>query len=44
MIYRLRAEARWHDGKPVTVEDVIFSFDAFKKNSPHDSAPIIATS
>ena len=24
--YRLRKEARWHDGKPVTPEDVIFSF------------------
>ena len=24
--YRLRAEARWHDGKPVTPEDVVFSF------------------
>jgi len=32
--YRLRANARWHDGKPVTPEDVIFSFDAFKANSP----------
>jgi microcin C transport system substrate-binding protein len=32
--YRLRAEARWHDGKPVTADDVIFSFDALKKNSP----------
>src|SRR5664279_5206950 len=32
--YRLRANARWHDGKPVTPEDVVFSFDAFKKNSP----------
>jgi microcin C transport system substrate-binding protein len=32
--YRLRKEARWHDGKPVTPEDVIFSFDALKKNSP----------
>ena len=32
--YRLRAEARWHDGKPVTPEDVIFSFEAFKANSP----------
>ena len=32
--YRLRANARWHDGKPVTPEDVIFSFDAFKTNSP----------
>src|SRR5438445_735754 len=29
--YRLRAQARWHDGKPVTPEDVIFSFDAEKK-------------
>ena len=32
--YRLRANARWHDGKPVTPEDVVFSFDTFKKNSP----------
>ena len=32
--YRLRAKARWHDGKPVTPDDVIFSFDVFKKNSP----------
>lgn len=36
--YRLRAEAKWHDGKPVTAEDVIYSFDAFKKNSPQMSA------
>jgi microcin C transport system substrate-binding protein len=34
VVYRLRANARWHDGKPVTPDDVIFSFDAFKKNSP----------
>ena len=32
--YRLRKDARWHDGKPVTPEDVIFSFNAFKTNSP----------
>ena len=32
--YRLRKEARWHDGKPVTPEDVIFSMEVFKKNSP----------
>ena len=32
--YRLRANARWHDGKPVMPEDVVFSFDAFKQNSP----------
>jgi microcin C transport system substrate-binding protein len=36
--YRLRPQAKWHDGKPVTVEDVIFSLDAFKKNSPRFSA------
>jgi len=34
VIYRLRAEARWHDGRPITPDDVVFSFDAFKKNSP----------
>lgn len=33
-VYRLNAAARWHDGKPVTPEDVVFSFDALKKNSP----------
>jgi len=32
--FRLRPEARWHDGKPVTAEDVIFSFEALKANSP----------
>jgi microcin C transport system substrate-binding protein len=32
--YRLRKEARWHDGKPVTPEDVIFSIEALKKLSP----------
>ena len=25
--YRLRPEAKWHDGKPITVEDVIWSFE-----------------
>src|SRR5467141_4116232 len=32
--YRLRNEARWHDGKPVTPDDVIFSMEALKKKSP----------
>jgi microcin C transport system substrate-binding protein len=32
--YRLRAEAKWHDGRTVTPDDVIFSFNAFKENSP----------
>jgi microcin C transport system substrate-binding protein len=36
--YRLRASAKWHDGKPVTPEDVIFSLEAFKKNHPQYSA------
>ena len=36
--YRLRAEARWHDGKPVTVEDVIFSLEMFMKHHPFYAA------
>ena len=36
--FRLRAEAKWHDGKPVTPDDVIFSFNAFKKFSPQAAA------
>jgi microcin C transport system substrate-binding protein len=36
--YRLRANARWHDGRPVTPDDVIFSLEAFKKNHPQLSA------
>ncbi|MGA9007268.1 MAG: extracellular solute-binding protein [Xanthobacteraceae bacterium] len=36
--YRLRAEAKWQDGTPVTPDDVIFSFDVWKKNSPSKMA------
>jgi microcin C transport system substrate-binding protein len=32
--FRLRPQARHHDGKPVTVEDVIFSMESFKKHNP----------
>nr|CAD6427972.1 ABC transporter substrate-binding protein [Rhizobium sp. Q54] len=32
--FRLRQEARWADGKPVTPEDVIFSFENAKKSVP----------
>lgn len=32
--FRLRPEARWHDGRAITAEDVIFSFEVQKKNSP----------
>jgi microcin C transport system substrate-binding protein len=28
--FNLRPEARWHDGTPVTVDDVIFSFETLK--------------
>jgi microcin C transport system substrate-binding protein len=36
--YRLRTNAKWHDGKPVTPDDVIFSFESFKKYHPQLSA------
>ncbi len=32
--FGLRPEARFHDGTPITPEDVIFSFDALKKAHP----------
>jgi len=34
VIYRLRKEARWHDGQPVTPEDVFYSLENLKKLSP----------
>jgi microcin C transport system substrate-binding protein len=36
--YRLRANAKWHDGTAITPDDVIFSFDALKANSPQYAA------
>jgi microcin C transport system substrate-binding protein len=36
--FKLRAEAKWHDGTAVTPEDVIFSFETFKKLSPQAGA------
>jgi len=32
--YRLDPRARWHDGTPITVDDVIWSFNTLKANSP----------
>jgi microcin C transport system substrate-binding protein len=32
--FKIRAGARFHDGKPITPEDVIFSLEALKKASP----------
>ena len=28
--YQLHPQARWHDGKPITADDVVFSFDILK--------------
>jgi microcin C transport system substrate-binding protein len=35
--FEIRPEAKFHDGKPITPEDVIFSLDAQKKASPRSS-------
>ena len=33
--FTLRPQAKWHDGTPITVEDVIWSFETLKaKGSP----------
>lgn len=32
--FRLRPEAKWADGQPVTAADVIFSFNALKEHNP----------
>ncbi len=32
--FRLRDNARWHDGKPVTVDDVIWSFEKLTELNP----------
>lgn len=36
--YRLRANAKWHDGMPVTVEDVLFSLESFRAHHPFYSS------
>lgn len=38
VVYRLRKEARWHDSKPVTPEDVVYSLEVLKKLSPQYAA------
>lgn len=32
--YRIDPRAKWHDGQPITVEDVVWSFNVLKANSP----------
>lgn len=36
--FKLRDGARWHDGKPITPEDVVFSLKALKENNPFYNA------
>ena len=36
--YRLRPEAKWHDGEPVTPEDVIYSFETLIEHNPRQKA------
>ncbi|MFN0265249.1 extracellular solute-binding protein [Tepidamorphus sp. 3E244] len=36
--FRLREEARWHDGTPITVDDVIWSLSALKEAHPFYNA------
>jgi microcin C transport system substrate-binding protein len=38
VVFNLREQARFHDGKPITPEDVIFSFQTLKANLPTQSA------
>ncbi|MER8965046.1 extracellular solute-binding protein [Mesorhizobium sp. M0159] len=35
--YRLDPRAKWHDGQPITVDDVIWSFQVLKASSPQYS-------
>ena len=40
--FRLRPEARWHDGTPLTAEDVAFTYTILKeKGHPQFSLPLV---
>ncbi|WP_208976366.1 extracellular solute-binding protein [Polycladidibacter hongkongensis] len=32
--FRINPEAKWHDGTPITAEDVVWSFNTIKENNP----------
>lgn len=36
--FSIRPEARWHDGRPITVDDVIYSLEQLKKAAPRYAA------
>lgn len=38
VVFRLRPEARFHDGTPITPEDVVFSLDSQKANNTQSAA------
>ncbi len=39
--FKLREQARWHDGTPITPEDVVFSFDIYRNHAtPTISTPM----
>jgi microcin C transport system substrate-binding protein len=38
VVFRLRPEARFHDGRPITPEDVVFSLDSQKANNTQSAA------
>ena len=38
VVYRLRPEARFHDGKPMTPEDVIWSMQSLREAHPFYNA------
>ena len=51
VVFNLRPEARWSDGKPLTADDVVFSFNTLMKDGhPHfhayyaDVASVVAES
>jgi microcin C transport system substrate-binding protein len=33
--YKIRKNAKWHDGQPITPEDVVWSLNILKENHPH---------
>jgi peptide/nickel transport system substrate-binding protein len=41
VVFELRQDVRWHDGQPVTVEDVKFTFDRAK--DPDVASPILGS-
>ena len=41
--FKLRPEARWQDGQPITADDVVFTFDTLKTKGRPSTAPTTRT-